>query len=87
MGDPNFVPKQINAETLKEIISKGFSEGSVVEVIDVTGDAYHFEVKVFSADFEGLNTLKQHQKVYALVGDEFKDKLHAMTLKTGMPVS
>ncbi len=87
MADPNFIPRQMDSKTLKEIISKGFSGKTQVDVLDVTGDGYHFEVQVVSPDFEGLTTIKQHQKVYDLVGEEFKKKLHAMTLKTSTPKS
>lgn len=86
MSDPNFVPNQLGAKALQDLILSGFSAGSEVHVQDVTGDGYHFEVVVISDDFKGLNTLKQHQKVYDLVGEQFKDKLHAMTLKTSVVI-
>lgn len=82
MGDPNFKPNQITAKQVQERILKGFGKGTEVQVNDVNGDGYHFEVAVASSDFKGLNRVKQHQKVYELLGDEFKNQLHAMTLKT-----
>lgn len=82
MGDPNFKPNQITAQQVQDRILQGFGEGTEVHVKDVNGDGYHFEVAVTSADFSGLNRVKQHQKVYELLGDEFKNQLHAMTLKT-----
>jgi len=82
MGDPNFKPGQITAQTLRDKIIAGFSTGAEVHIDDRNGDAYHFDVVVISDDFKGLSRIQQHQKVYSLLQADFKDKLHALTLKT-----
>jgi stress-induced morphogen len=82
MGDPNFKPCQITAQTLRDKILAGFSKGTVVHIDDRNGDSYLFDVHVISDDFKGLSRIQQHQKVYALLQQDFKDKLHAVTLKT-----
>ena len=82
MGDPTFKPNQVNSERVQKLILDGFSEGTEVHVTDTNGDGYMFDVVVISDDFKGLNRIKQHQKVYALLQEDFKEKLHAVTLKT-----
>lgn len=82
MGEASFKPNQISAQLLRDKILAGFDERTEVHVDDRNGDAYHFDVVVISDSFKGLSRIQQHQKVYALVANDFKDKLHAMTLKT-----
>jgi len=50
-------------------------------IVEVTGDGYKYEAKVTSASFEGLNTLKKHQMVYAAVDSAIQSgDLHALTI-------
>lgn len=42
----------------------------------------HFKVRVVSAAFEGLNTVKRHRLVYSALADELAGPLHALTLDT-----
>jgi stress-induced morphogen len=82
MGDANFKPNQITAESVQDKIKSGFSSDADVHVVDRNGDGYHFDVLVMSDDFKGLSRIQQHQKIYELLDAEFKDKLHALTIKT-----
>lgn len=82
MGDPNFVPGSVKAATLSQKIQAGLAPGAEVLVNDTQGDAYHFEVVVVSNDFAGLSLLQRHQRVYQLLQEEFRQAIHALTLKT-----
>lgn len=70
----------MTADKIKELITKGLT----CEHIEVRGDdGRHFEALVVSSEFEGLNMLAQHRKVYETLGDRMeKDEIHALSLKT-----
>ena len=66
-------------QTIKEKIEAGIPGAKV----EVTGDGYKYEAVVISDQFEGLNTMKQHQMVYATVNELITSgELHALSLKT-----
>ena len=66
-------------ETIKQRIEDGIP-GATAEV---TGDGYKYEAVVICDQFEGLNTMKQHQMVYATVNDLITSgEVHALSLKT-----
>ena len=44
----------------------------------------HFKAVVVSAQFDGLNAVKRHQRVYAVLG-ELMGQLHALALHTYTP--
>ncbi|MFT7387933.1 MAG: acid stress-induced BolA-like protein IbaG/YrbA [Candidatus Endobugula sp.] len=51
--------------------------------IDVTVEGSHVAVHVVSDDFEGLNTLKRHQKVYSVLSEHIASGvIHAVNMKT-----
>jgi len=48
----------------------------------VKGDGYQYEATVVSDAFEGLNTMKRHQLIYAALNDVITSgELHALTIK------
>lgn len=64
-------------------IRKRIEEGIPGARVEVTGDGYKYEAVVISDQFSGLNTMKQHQMVYATVNELITSgKLHALSLKT-----
>jgi acid stress-induced BolA-like protein IbaG/YrbA len=66
-------------EEIKAKIESGIP-GAKVEVV---GDGYKYEATVISDKFAGLNTMKQHQMVYATVNELITSgELHALSLKT-----
>jgi len=71
----------------KEQISDLISAGLEISHIDVRGDdGQHFEATVVSPEFAGLNMVKQHQLVYAALGDRIQTgEIHALALKTFAP--
>jgi BolA family transcriptional regulator, general stress-responsive regulator len=49
------------------------------------GGESHFNVTVVSNAFEGLTRVKRQQMVYAILAEELKGPVHALSLKTLTP--
>ncbi len=45
----------------------------------------HFKVRITSSRFEGLTAVRRHQLVYGLLGDQFRDGLHALNIVARTP--
>ena len=64
-------------------IKKRIEQGIPGARVEVTGDGYKYEATVVSEQFRNLNTMKQHQMVYATVNELITSgELHALSLKT-----
>ena len=73
----------ISNQDVIELIQKGIPDATVVEV---NGDGYKYETTVVSTSFEGLNTLKRHQAIYAAVDSAITSgELHALTIHAKTP--
>ncbi|MEP6657117.1 MAG: BolA/IbaG family iron-sulfur metabolism protein [Betaproteobacteria bacterium] len=55
------------------------------EHIEVRGDGQHFQAVIVSAAFEGLNKVRQHQLVYAALGERMREEIHALSMTTLTP--
>lgn len=56
------------------------------DYIQVMGDdGVHFEALIVSPDFVGKTMVRQHQMVYAALGDRMKAEIHALSMKTFTP--
>ena len=53
--------------------------------LEVRGDGQHWEALIVSARFEGLPKIRQHQLVYAALGDRMRDEVHALSMTTLTP--
>lgn len=72
----------ISNEEVAKLIKDNMPEAEV----SVDGDGYKYETTVISASFEGLNTLKRHQAVYAAVNSAITSgDLHALTIIAKTP--
>lgn len=72
-------------------------EASVVEIEDVSyqhaghagvkGDAKetHFNVRIVSPKFDGQSLVKRHRMVYAVLDEELKSGLHAVSIVAKSP--
>lgn len=49
------------------------------------GGGTHFMVKIVSPAFAGLGLLARHRLVYAALGAEMKDPIHALVIKALAP--
>ena len=72
----------ISNDDVSKLIQDAFPDAK----ISVEGDGYKYETTVVSATFEGLNTLKRHQAVYAAVASAITSgDLHALTIHAKTP--
>jgi acid stress-induced BolA-like protein IbaG/YrbA len=53
--------------------------------VAVRGDGHHWEAVVVSARFEELPKVRQHQLVYAALGDRMREEIHALSMTTLTP--
>ncbi len=53
-----------------------------VEITDLAGDGDHYKARVTSSAFAGLPRVRQHQLVYAALGEHMGTTLHALMLET-----
>jgi stress-induced morphogen len=56
-----------------------------VSIRDLAGDGDHYAARVVSRSFEGMSRIKQHQAVYAALGNRMGEELHALQLETAVP--
>ncbi len=59
--------------------------GMPCEHVEVTGDGAHFEAIIVSTAFAGLSRIRQHQLVYAALGDRMREEIHALSMQTLTP--
>ena len=74
----------MKADDITALIKEGI-EDAEVEIIDLAGDGDHYKAVVTSAQFEGMNRVKQHQLVYASLKGRMGGELHALALETRTP--
>lgn len=72
------------AERIRELIEAKLPDCRAV-VEDPHQDGHHFEARVTSSAFAGLNRVRQHQLVYEALGDHMRSDIHALALKTFTP--
>jgi len=53
--------------------------------LEVSGDGAHFEAVIVSPAFAGLPRVRQHQLVYAALGERMRVEIHALSMKTYSP--
>jgi stress-induced morphogen len=70
------------AADIEALIVAGIPDARV-EITDLAGDGDHYAARVVSASFAGLPRIRQHQAVYAALGDRMGGVLHALQLTTG----
>lgn len=71
-------------EEITALVQQGIP-GAIVNVRLYSGDD-HFEMDVVSAAFAGKSRINQHKMVYAALGDNMREAIHALALKTSVPV-
>jgi len=68
-----------------ESIEHSIGAGLDCEHLEVDGDGHHFRAVIVSAAFEGLSKVRQHQLVYAALGDRMREEIHALSMTTLTP--
>ncbi len=76
-------PQAPRPQEVVEMIQRSIPDAEV-QVELFSGDN-HFEVVVTSASFAGKSRVSQHQMVYAALGEQMKEAIHALALKTLTP--
>ena len=69
------------ASDIERLIREAIPDAEVT-IRDLAGDGDHYAARVVSASFEGLPRVKQHQRVYAALGERMGGELHALQLET-----
>lgn len=72
------------ADDIAKLIKDAIPDAEV-EIIDLAGDGDHYKAVITSESFRGLPRVKQHQKVYAALGERMGGELHALALETRTP--
>lgn len=72
------------ASEIEAMIRSALPDASV-EITDLAGDGDHYAARVVSAAFAGMPRVRQHQLVYAALGDRMGGALHALQLTTAIP--
>ena len=71
----------LNVESIKKKIQEAIPEADIV-VEDLRNDSKHFGVDVISRSFIGKSKVEQHQMIYKALGQEMKDSIHALKIRT-----
>jgi acid stress-induced BolA-like protein IbaG/YrbA len=66
-------------------IEESIRNGLAVTHLEVRGDGAHFEAVIVSPQFAGLARVRQHQLVYAALGERMREEIHALSMKTYSP--
>ena len=66
-------------------IERSIAAGLACDHLDVEGDGHHFRAVIVSPAFEGLSKVRQHQLVYAALGDRMREEIHALSITTLTP--
>jgi acid stress-induced BolA-like protein IbaG/YrbA len=68
-----------------ESIRNSIAAGIPCTHLAVDGDGQHFQAVIVSEKFAGLSKIKQHQLVYAVLGDRMREEIHALSMQTFTP--
>ena len=68
-----------------ESIETSIAAGLACEHVEVRGDGHHWEALIVSTAFDGLTKVRQHQLVYAALGDRMREEIHALSMITLTP--
>jgi acid stress-induced BolA-like protein IbaG/YrbA len=66
-------------------IKRAIETGLACEYVAVDGDGAHFQAVIVCAAFVGLPKVRQHQLVYAALGDRMREEVHALSMQTLTP--
>lgn len=68
-----------------ESIRASLESGLPCAHVEVRGDGHHFEALIVSDAFAGLSRVRQHQLVYAALGERMREEIHALSMVTLTP--
>jgi acid stress-induced BolA-like protein IbaG/YrbA len=68
-----------------ESIKTSIAAGLPCLHVEVSGDGHHWDAVIVSASFEGQSRVRQHQLVYATLGERMREEIHALSMTTLTP--
>jgi acid stress-induced BolA-like protein IbaG/YrbA len=68
-----------------DLIKRYIEEGLECDHVEVNGDGRHFEAVIVSPLFRDKSKVRQHQLVYAALGERMREDIHALSMKTLTP--
>lgn len=68
-----------------DVIKRYIEEGLECDHVEVNGDGRHFEAIIVSPLFRDKSKVRQHQLVYAALGERMREDIHALSMKTLTP--
>jgi len=71
----------VTAESIRTSIAAALS----CTHVEVRGDGQHWEAVIVSDAFDGIPRVRQHQLVYAALGDRMREEIHALSMTTLTP--
>jgi acid stress-induced BolA-like protein IbaG/YrbA len=71
----------VEASSIEESIRAGLA----CTHLEVRGDGAHFEAVIVSPAFAGLSRVRQHQLVFAALGERMREEIHALSMRTYSP--
>ena len=71
----------LSVENIKKKIQEAIPGADII-VEDLRNDSKHFGVDVISCSFTGKSKIEQHQMIYKALGEEMKDSIHALRIRT-----
>lgn len=74
----------MDADAIKARILAALPDAEVM-MIDLAGDGDHWAARVTSTAFTGKSRIAQHKLVYAAIGADMGEALHALALQTFTP--
>ena len=72
------------ASEIERLIRDSIPDAEVT-ITDLAGDGDHYAAHVVAPSFAGMSRVKQHQRIYAALGDRMGGELHALQLTTAAP--
>lgn len=67
------------------LIKQYIENGLQCDHVEVSGDGRHFEAIIVSPQFRGQSRVRQHQLVYAALGERMREEIHALSMRTLTP--
>jgi stress-induced morphogen len=73
------------ADEIARLIKERFPDAEI-RIDDLAGDGDHYAASVVAEAFRGKTRVQQHQMVYDALKGKMGGALHALALKTSVPV-
>ena len=70
---------------IESLLRESFPDAKI-DIKDLAGDNDHFQATIVSKKFEGKTRVQQHQMVYQSLQGKMGAELHALALKTEIPL-